>query len=148
MKINDIMLVRGCITQEHYIKGRSLGELERILGFEKGRLENGIIVAALIQLPTAHQFEFLGYSQVAEHKHKEIDPKKLDIGKLKQIVLNDTFTLSGHKRLVKVIANKPHDKSRDNDEQYPPGLGVPQWKLTANISARIIGFGLPGKNYI
>ena len=54
MKINDIMLVRGCITQEHYIKGRSLGELERILGFEKGRLENGIIVAALIQLPAAH----------------------------------------------------------------------------------------------
>lgn len=42
--------VRGCITQERYIKGRSLAELERLLGFQKGRLDNGIVVATLIQL--------------------------------------------------------------------------------------------------
>ena len=67
MNVNEMIEVRGCITQERYIKGRSLVELERLLGFQKGRLDNGIVVATLIQLPNINQFELLGYTQVAEH---------------------------------------------------------------------------------
>jgi hypothetical protein len=147
VNINKTILVKGCITQERYIKGRSLAELERLLGFEKGRLEKGIVVAALIQLPAAHQFELLGYSQVAEHKSKAIDPKKLDVNKLKEMVIKEAFTLVGNKRLVKVIANKPHNTKVDNDIQYPPGLGVPQWKLTTALPARVTGIVSPGKVY-
>ena len=48
MQLNQINQIKGCITQERYIKGRSLTELERILGFEKGRLDKGIVVAGLM----------------------------------------------------------------------------------------------------
>lgn len=139
-------MVNGCITQEHYIKGRSLSDLEQILGFERGRLQAGIVVAALIQVPNINQFQLLGYSQVAEHKFKGND-KGLDINKLKEMVMKDVFTTIGHKRLVKVIANKPHNAGKDNDVQYPPGQGVPQWKLTTPLPARITGVVLPGKMY-
>ena len=148
MNINEMIEVRGCITQRHYLKGRSLSELERLLGFAKGRLNKGIIVAALIQLPNVNQFEFLGYTQVAEHKHKAINPKELDVNKLKAIVIKDIFTLVGYKRLVKVIANTPHNTKVDDDTQYPPGLGIPQWKLTSAIPARVESIVLPGKIYM
>lgn len=147
MHIHEIIQVKGCITQEIYIKGKTLPELERLLGFQKGRLDNGIVVAALIQLPTAHQFELLGYSQVAEHKFRNDATNGLDVPKLKEIVLRDTFTLVGLKRLVKVMANKPHADHLDNDLQYPPGLGVPQWKITSRVSARVVAVVDPGGVY-
>jgi hypothetical protein len=147
MNLNEMIEVRGCITQERYIKGRSLPELERLLGFEKGRLDKGIVVAALIQLPNINQFELLGYTQVAEHKFKGIDPKKLDVAKLKEMVMKEAFTLVGYKRLVKVIANTPHNAKVDNDTQYPPGQGIPQWKLTSPLPARVAAIVLPGKFY-
>ena len=148
MQLQQIIQVKGCITQERYIKGRSLPELERLLGFEKGRLDKGIVVATLIQLPNINQFQLLGYTQVAEHKFKSIDPEKLDVNKLKEMVLKDAFTLVGNKRLVKVIANTQHNAKIDNDTQYPPGQGIPQWKLISIIPARVTGIVLPGKSYM
>ncbi|MBK6381141.1 MAG: hypothetical protein IPF72_16260 [Chitinophagaceae bacterium] len=35
------------------------------------------------------------------------------------MVLKNAFTLVGNKRLVKVIANTPHNAKVDNDTQYP-----------------------------
>jgi hypothetical protein len=148
MQLQQIIQVKGCITQERYIKGRSLPELERLLGFEKGRLDKGIVVATLIQLPNINQFQLLGYTQVAEHKFKSTDPEKLDVNKLKEMVMKEAFTLVGNKRLVKVIANTPHNAKIDNDTQYPPGQGIPQWKLISIIPARVTGIVLPGKSYM
>lgn len=145
MHIHEIIQVKGCITQERYIKGKTMPELERILGFQKGRLHKGVVVAVLIQMPTIHQFELLGYSQVAEHRFG--GTAGLDANKLKEMVLKEAFTLAGPKRLVKVIANTPHSDLLDNDTQYPPGLGVPQWKLTSRVSARVIDIVLPEEVY-
>ena len=138
MQQHEIIQVRGCITQERYIKGKSMPELERLLGLHKGRLANGAVVAVLLQIPTDRQFNVLGYSQVAEHHFNSDVLKSLDEAKLKQIVINDAFTLVGNKRLVKVIPNIPHNDQLNNDAQYPPGLGVPQWKLTDRVSARVV----------
>ena len=147
MHPHEIIQIKGCITQERYIKGKTLAELERLLGFQQGRLDNGVVVAVLIQLPSVHQFELLGYSQVAEHRYIGETEKNLDVAKLKQMVLDDTFTLVGTKRLVKVMANTPHNDSLNNDIQYPPGQGVPQWKLTSRMPARVVDVVLPGEVY-
>lgn len=143
MHLHEIIQVQGCITQEHFIKGKTLPELERLLGFQQGRLDNGAIVAALIQVPTANQFDLLGYSQVAGHKFGSAATAGLDVLKLKEIVVKDSFTLVGNKRLVKVLPNTPHNEQLSNDLQYPPGLGVPQWKLTSRVSARVVNIVKP-----
>lgn len=147
MHLHEIIQVQGCITQERYIKGKTLPELERILGFQKGRLDKGITVATLIQLPALNQFELLGYSQVAEHKFSSDATNGLDVNKLKEMVLKDAFTLVGHKRLVKVLANTRHNILLDNEIQYPPGQGVPQWKLNSRVSARVVDIVEPGEVY-
>jgi len=147
MILRQVIQIKGCITQERYIKGKSLPELERLLGFQKGRLEKGIVVAALLQLPTFHQYELLGYSQVAAHQFNRTVTKGLEVNKLKEMVVSEIFTLSGSKRLVKIMANQPHNDRLGNDTQYPPGQGVPQWKLTTPLFAQVIAVVLPGKTY-
>ncbi|MEO6231103.1 MAG: hypothetical protein ABJB11_23045 [Ferruginibacter sp.] len=138
MHLNDYIQVKGCITQQKYIKGKSTAELERILGFKTGRLLAGFVVAALEQVPNNDQFELLGYTQVAEHRFGEEATKGLDINKLKQIVQQNVFTVAGNNRLIKVLPNQPHQRFMSNEEQYPPGLGVPQWKLVKPVYARVI----------
>src|SRR5687768_15816416 len=123
MTLHQIIKVSGCITEERYIKGKTLSEMERILGFQKGRLEKGVVVAVLMELPSADQFDLLGYSQVAAHKFGSEATKNLDVNKLKEMVIKDKFTLVGHRRLVKVIPNTPHNDQLNNDLQYPPGDG-------------------------
>ena len=58
--------------------GRTLQELENILGFHKGRLSEGIVVVALLQIPSKTQFELLGYTQVTGHKINDDTFKGLD----------------------------------------------------------------------
>jgi len=142
------LTVHGCITQEKYIKGRTLSELESILGFHAGRLAQGATVAALLQVPSKSQFNLLGYTQVAEHKINQQTFKGLDTDKLKDLLLGETFTTVGVNRLVKVLAKTNHSKEMNDDEQYPPGWGVPQWKLTAEMPAQVIADLNPGERYI
>ena len=148
MWINQSIQVSGCITQEKYIKGKTLLEIERILGFHNGRLNTGIIVAALLQIPSNDQFDLLGYTQVAEHRFNSNSLKALDVIKLKDLVRKDVFTLNGINRLVKVIPQTGHQMSMSDDDQYPPGQGVPQWKLKDKIPARVIAIVLPGHKYL
>ena len=57
--------------------------------------------------------------------------------------------LTGVERLVKVLATVRHDNSMDPDIQYPPGQGVPQWKVTVQIPGTVISevSGAPGSRY-
>lgn len=148
MFMQQFISVRGCITQEKYIKGRTLQELENILGFHKGRLSKGIVVAALLQIPSKTQFELLDYTQVAGHKVNSDTFKGLDVDKLKEMVMRKTFTTAGTNRLVKVLPNTPHSELMNNDEQYPPGHGVPQWKLTSKMNARVVAIVNEREKYV
>ena len=55
--------------------------------------------------------------------------------------------LAAQECLVKVIANTPHNNHLDSDDQYPPGLGVPQWKLKERVSAWVVDVVHPGEIY-
>ncbi len=148
LSINNYISVTGFITQEIYLKNKSLRDIERLLGFQWGRLNEGLIVAALVQIPEDSQYELAGYSQVAGHKFNDGSLKKLDERKLKEILRKEVFALSGNKRLVKVIPNSPHKSSISADLQYPPGLGIPQWKLTRPVTAKVIAIIEPGRIFI
>lgn len=148
MFIHQIISVSGCITQEKFIMGRTLPELERLLGFHAGRLEAGVVIAALLQVPEICQFDLLGYTQVAEHKFSTDTLIGLDVDKLKEIVLQTTFTTVSTNRLVKIMSNTPHSEYMNNDEQYPPGNGVPQWKLISKVNAEVIAIVNEGECYI
>lgn len=147
MNLNEYIQIRGCITQEKYAKGRSTAELERILGFKTGRLFSGYVVAALEQVPHLDEFELLGYTQVAEHRFGAEALQGLDVNKLKQTVQQTVFSITGNNKLVKILPDLPHQQFMSNEEQYPTGLGVPQWKLVKPVYARIIKVVKEGEKY-
>lgn len=98
--------VRGYITQEKFIRGRTPAEMEKILGLPSGELDSqGAIVEALDQIPTEKQFGLRSYTQRP----------------------GGTVPVQGSK--------------------YPVGLGAPQWELTEEVSATVIGTVKPGQAF-
>jgi hypothetical protein len=135
MKVGDKITVAGYVTQEKFIAGRDLRTMEQILGFQPGRFQHGVWIMRLDRLPGPAEFDLAAYSMIAEHRfHK---PADLNIAKLKQMA-REKWSLSGGDRLVKVRPATPHDPGLAPDQQYPPGLGAPQWKLIAPVPATVI----------
>jgi hypothetical protein len=142
--------VYGFITQEKYVRNKSLGELERLLGFRTGRLSKGAKIYYLTQLPGTEQFHFRGYSQVAGDKYEKEYGKASVVDRpaqgesekdfrervlrIKKHIIQTVWAETGPDRLVKISANIRHTQ----EETYPPGLGIPQWELAAGMPARLI----------
>jgi hypothetical protein len=135
MRVGDAVKVSGYITKEKFIAGRTLPEIEDILGYRRGRFVKGIVVVHPTRLPLASEFDLAAYSMVAEHRYAQ--PGGLDIAKVKQNAMA-SWALSGLERLVKVWPNTPHDRELEPDIQYPPGRGAPQWKLTAKLDGVVV----------
>ena len=135
MNIGDIISVSGCITKEKFIAGRSLAEIEKILGFHKGRLAGGMAVVALQELPAVQHFDLAAYSNVATHRHRT--PGGLNIDKLKADASTGWSTF-GFERLVKVLPTIRHSHAMEPDVQYPPGQGAPQWISKVPLMAKVV----------
>src|SRR4249919_3043893 len=58
-----IVSVKGFVTSEKFVRGRSLQEVERILGLLPGELQNGAVLLRLNAPPLPHQYELRGYTQ-------------------------------------------------------------------------------------
>ncbi|MEO3435350.1 hypothetical protein [Inquilinus sp. CAU 1745] len=136
MKVGDVFPnVRGYITQDKFLIGRTLAELERNLGFHTGRLMAGALFVKLDALPAKEAFELGGYSMTAKHRFEM--PRGFDVSKLKAMAM-ERWTLTGPDRLIKVLAETLHDEDMTDDDQYPPGLGIPQWNITDAVPGTVV----------
>ena len=160
LSLGNTVQVKGFITQEKFIFGRSLSDLESALGFQSSRFSEGIIVSTLKKLPSPNDFVFRGYSQVAGHHYNEqynnakdananmsldrpaVGESQYDfnrrIEKIKTRIINEIWSLRQGQRLVKIWTNTPHSNLIPLDIQYPPGRGVPQWELLGEAEATVI----------
>src|SRR5579863_4208433 len=135
MRIGEDATVMGFVTQLKYLNGRTLLQIEGLLGFLGGRLSVRATIFALARLPNIEEFETRGYSQVADHRHRP--PAALDPLALRRMAMR-AWTLTGGDSLIKLMPQARHDEAMPADAQYPPGRGVPQWKLTRPIPARVV----------
>src|ERR1019366_7671173 len=55
-----VVAVKGFVTSEKFIRGKSLEQVERILGLLPGELKDGAILLRLNVLPLPHQYELRG----------------------------------------------------------------------------------------
>jgi hypothetical protein len=125
-------LLSGYITQEKYIRGRSLAEMESLLGFNMGRLKAGAAVYAFTRIPRADEFELRGYTYLPDGGGAVGKlAKDLDLNRLKEILRTQVWSVCGLDRLVKVV-------SVIDWGGYPMGLGVPQWELTKPVDAVLV----------
>jgi hypothetical protein len=143
MKVGDTVFVSGCVVQEKFVAGRTLAQIEQILGFHAGRLAQGMTVVGLLGLPALKDFDVAGYTNVATHRH--VTPPRLDLDKIKAIARGQ-WTSTGTGRLVKVFPTIRHDPAMNPDVQYPPGQGAPQWILRGQHAGKVLFIvtGSPG----
>ena len=134
-RVGDRVKVRGFITTENCVRGKSLFKVEETLGFAHGRMAQGLTLVALNAIPATSQFDLRGYTYTPDHRW--VEPKDMVISRLKSNA-QDTFSIQGDDRLVKIIPTIEHDPRLVDDEQYPFGRGgVHQWKITDP-------YGIPG----
>lgn len=139
--------LKGCVTQRGFLKGKNLSDMERLLGFSSGRLKQGAFICELLQLPAKDQFKLAGYTQVATHRTNEQYGKiPLDMNVVYKNLMQEWST-GGNKSLVKVIPVTQHNPSLSDDEQYPPGQGIPQWVLTAPLPFKVVAHLTGGQRY-
>lgn len=145
----------GFVTLQRYVQGKTLADLESLLGFRRGRFAKGVTVSAALVLPEIDEFELAGYSQVAGHRTEEeygsinapIRSDEADAYIVKKKLARSQWSLYGTSRLIKFSEDIGHlshpNKVKNralNDFQYPPGRGVPQWKIPEEkpIAFRVI----------
>ena len=160
MNVGEIVMQKGYITRLDPIYGRSSNEIESLLGFRMGFLNEGWWLLALMDRPAVHEFEMRGAAWFSDgvpggHKlGKGIDRAALqperslldrgwrerDVTALKQKQAAQ-FQLTGRTRLVKVV---PKRRSSDDPTDYPPGQVLSQWALL--VPKRFIVIGEVGQN--
>jgi hypothetical protein len=136
--LNDRIRMAGFVTKAAFLRGLGAEEIERRLGYAHGRLASGYWLLFLEQTPSPDEFEFMGYSQMSggapqghlnplggQTAEQSLRAGGFDLLRLKQKVIRETFRISGPQRLAKVL---PIDPAR-GPTPYPPGSGVPQWRL-------------------
>jgi hypothetical protein len=132
LTVHQIILKEGFITDAKFLWG-NFAELERRLGFHAGRLRKGFFVAHLLRLPASNEFDLAGYSNTPGHKF--VMPGGLAPDKLKEMAQKEMMRI-GCRKLVKIFPVTRHRAHM----QYPPGLGIPQWKLTKPLPMRIFQY--------
>lgn len=143
--INNNVSLRGFFTTQIYLQGQTLKEIENRLGFDNGRLSQGAWFVTTVKLPAPADFEFAGYSQVAGHHTKE------QYGNFSAASMSDEYIeikkslirqwqSGGSNRLVKVVPMIGHSLNMSDNYQYPPGSGIPQWKMVNPVLCRGICF--------
>lgn len=157
---------RGFFTQARYLRGQPPDEIERRLGYRPGRLRQGYWLLYLTRLPTVGEFGLRGYSHLSggveqghlpesagkPHAEARLAAEGFDVETLKRNALNEAFTLSGERRLAKILPLAPegpvHGDGRDAKEpEYPPGSGIPQWVLTELLPWRAVALVAPGDSH-
>lgn len=144
MQIGDTISRAGCVTLFKFLAGSTLSELEQRIGYHSGRLAQGVFFARFKggQSVQPADVQLLGYSQVAEH-HYEAQygsiVKQYDLVQLTKIALG-SWQEEGFHNIVKVFPLIGHDTTMDNDVQYPPGKGIPQWKLKRPFDFEVTKF--------
>jgi len=151
----------GYFTMLKYLlRARSFEHLEDVTGYRRGRLSaKGLLIYRFLRLPEISEFEVRGSTITPEQKWNAEDGD----GKIREAELaktaayhrnfkvpsfddiqkqnaRKTMAVAGDNTLVKLY---PLDKQPidGTDEGYPPGHGIPQWRLTdeVNQSGSILG---------
>jgi hypothetical protein len=161
--VGDTVWTLGYCTHAWLLRGKSLGQLERMLGFRTGRLDEGATILFLQRLPGANDFQLVGYTYSpdgTEGGHKlqpqDREPRRMesllksehgwsdsDIRKYKEKMVGGKVVIRGCERLAKLCPVTAHTEG----ENYPPGHGVFQLKIIRPLPFKIKAKILPGEEW-
>lgn len=154
----------GFCTHAFLLRGKSLLELESLLGYRRGRLASVATILFLEKLPSPEDIVLAGYtyfSDGAVQGHKfaptERDPHRMEsllksehgwsdaqLRLFKQKMIGTKIVISGYERLAKVAPAIPASP----DEEYPPGQSIFQLKVVRPLPFRVKAIVGPNQKWL
>lgn len=141
-----VIALRGFFTSQKWLQRKTLSEIELLLGYRTGRLSTlGALVYGFTRVPENWEFEVAGYTNVsgglamdpawvtqdrqAAAYHARTGLPNAET-RLKENA-RSSMSISGPNRLIKVkpLLDDPLDT-------YPPGRGIPQWRVSELAAQR------------
>lgn len=159
LQLGSIIQRSGDVTQLGALSGLSPAQIERRMGFDKGRLNNGWHLLVLEQSVAPGEFKWGGWTDCSGgtdpvrteefggqeyrvsvqdlkrwdlYKNSGFDDSEKEFAKHLALELQALNVRRGRKRIVKVIPKIPHDNNKFWLDQYPDaprGAGMRQWTL-------------------
>lgn len=154
----------GFCTHAFLLRGKSLNDLEDLLGYRRGRLAGGATVLFLEKLPTPDDIQLAGYTYFSDgavqgHKLSPVDRDPYRMESLlrselgwsdaqlrahKQKMIGTKIVIAGHERLAKLAPATGHSPG----EEYPPGKGIFQVKVVRLLPFRVKDTIAPGHKWL
>ncbi len=151
MPLASPVRIDGFVTQLIGLLGKSTAELEKILGYGAGRLQEGYTLLLLADTIGPNDFELRGMTTFpdgvprGQPLNARLNTEAMVRGSLSQVAADrgrfdalkaqqarEIFVTSGPKRIAKVMPVR-------GGAEYPPGSGIPQWRIGPNKKNFIIG---------
>ena len=144
--VPGVITLRGFFTSQKWLRGKTLDQMEVLLGYRTGRLSTlGAAVYAFTRAPENWEFEVAGYTNVSGGMSISSDWVEADRKaaayyaktgmRSSETVLKDnaraSMTIDGENRLIKIkpLLDDPFDT-------YPPGHGIPQWRVSTEAAEK------------
>ena len=134
---------KGYVTRLISVINKPAGELERCLGYNRGRLEAGWALLLLKQPISGTDFRFAGYTYFSDGRigdprlgktrpdvHDDLQGLLANPADFSRKFAAERFPLTGVERIVRIIPISAPDPTMAAPDLYPVGTGVPQWILT------------------
>lgn len=137
----------GFVTRFGSVGASEPGRLDALLGYKSGTLGAGYKLVILAEPIRANHVVFAAYTHASGGRwgspattpaedarrpsvHREMGEKNYDVPRLQRDFAQDPRNLMGHDRIVKIVPDS-QPPGENPAEDYPAGLGIPQWILTA-----------------
>src|SRR5579862_438500 len=141
-----IITLRGFFTSERWLRGKTLSEIEVLIGYRPGRLSTlGAAVYAFTRVPENWEFDVKGYTNVsgglaldpawiAADRNAAAYYAKTGMRSSETILKENaraSMAIVGPNRLIKV-----RPLLEDPADTFPPGHGIPQWRVSELAASR------------
>lgn len=152
LSVGATLSLRGYVLLASHIRGRSPVQLEQVLGYRPARLNLGWYLLFLLDPVSASEFELHGYTHFSGGKarhspltaEQDLRARGVDVDRIKGRQAVERFKTHGPDRVAKVVPVIEHS----DVETYPPGSGIPQWRLVVPKRFKVKAFLAPGEIYL
>ena len=136
---------KGYVTRLNSVVNQPADELERRLGYNRGRLAAGWALLLLTQPVAGTDFRFAGYTyfsggrigdpklgKVRPDVHDDLQGGLADPAGFARKFAAERFPITGPERIVRIVPVAGPDPVLSEHDLYPVGTGIPQWNLTVD----------------
>lgn len=149
-EVGDRRSLKGCFTEEYFLRGLSVNEIGKELGLPPHMLSNGIFISFALQLPTFDNFELGGWAKYStdnfinyrKGKMKWIESKFESTYKDKRVPIPIDQAKKAwvenmkKEKLIKILPNIPNNQS----DIYPAGRFASQIIVINPIECQITNY--------